>query len=177
MRHLTESDLIVRLDEPRSASEEIKSHLRECEACRARATEFEALFAGLRATEPTPLDEKSEAASRARIASRIREPAVISMRRRRWWIPAAAVASIGLLVVALSVRPGAGPELALVEEIEQRALEEAIGDLDPGADIDLAWTVEDPFDETMALELEFSELSSDEQRAILDALSSTRIEL
>lgn len=175
MKHPTDHDLIERLDQPDTVDNEIEAHLRECEACRTRSASIEALFAELKA-QPEALAEEAIAASRADIAKRIREPRVTPLRRGRWWIPAAAVASIGLVLVSLSVRRDAEPSLTLIEEA-RLAAEAAIAEVGPIDEIDTAWTTDGPIDEALSLELEFSQLSIEEQAAILDAMSNARIEL
>ncbi len=101
-RHLTDDEIVARLDEPDLAPvERFDAHVAACEACRARLAATMELFAALRADPP--------AAGEAELADRRdRILAAVAARSRRaerrfpgWavWTPLAAAAVIAALVV------------------------------------------------------------------------------
>lgn len=151
-RHLTDEEIVTRLDEPDPPREaRAERHLATCAPCRVRLAAMEDLFAGLRA-DPPPAGEAELAARRDRILAAVAtRPPVRRLPRWTVWVPLTAAAAVAAFLIgspfgspredrsgasALRVEapgdppataPAAGATLAVVAEAS-RAAEEVLAE-------------------------------------------------
>lgn len=103
--HVTDEEIIARLDETAGGDAGVSRHLAACSACRERLAEMERVFMALR-TEPPMPGEAAFATQRERVMAAIearpRKGAQVHSIRRWWWAPVAAAAAVsGLLLLSL----------------------------------------------------------------------------